>query len=57
VLGDQRIDPTEDLGVAAERELRVDQLLERADPQLAQPRRLALGERLIGEISERRSAP
>ena len=57
MLGDQRVDLSDDLGIAAESELGVDQLLDRADPQLAQPRGLALGERLVGEIAEHGPPP
>ena len=47
----------DELGVAAEREVGVDTLLERAEPQLLEPRDLGLGERLVGEVGERRPAP
>ena len=47
----------DDVGVAAERELRVDELLVRRDPQLLQPRDRGLGERLVGEVGERGAAP
>ena len=57
VLGDQRVDLRHHLGVPSERELRVEQLLDRADPQLGQPVGLTRGERLEGEIAERGAAP
>ena len=41
----------------AERELGVDPLLERDDPQLVEPRRLEPGELLLVEVGERRAAP
>ena len=41
----------------AERELRVDPLLERREAQLLEPLEAARGERLVGEVGERRPAP
>ena len=49
-LGHQR-------GVVTEREVRLDPVLERAEPLLLQPRDLRLGEVLIGEVGERGTAP
>ena len=40
-----------------EREVRVDALLERREPQLLEPRDLRLRERLVGEVGERRATP
>ena len=41
----------------AERELGVDPLLERREPELLEPLDGRLGERLVGEVGERRPAP
>ena len=57
VLGDQRVELADHLGVAAEREPRLDELLGDRDPQLLQPRALAVGERRVREVRERRPAP
>ena len=57
MLGDQSVHLGQHVGVAAERKLRVDQLLDRADAQLAEPCDLALGERLISEVTERGPTP
>ena len=57
MLADQRLELCHHLGMAAERELRLDQLLERRSPQLSQPRDLALGERLVREVRQRRAPP
>ena len=57
VLADQRLQPADHLGVAAERELRLDELLARGDPQLLEPGDLGLRERLVGEVGQRRAAP
>ena len=57
VLGDQRLQLPDHLGVAAERQLGLDQLLERRDAQVVEPGDLALRERLVGEIRQRRAAP
>ena len=43
--------------MAAERELGLDQLFQCRDSQLGEPRDVALRERLVGEIRERRAAP
>ena len=40
-----------------ELEIRLDPMLERAEPQFLEARDLRLGERLIREIGERRAAP
>ena len=54
---DQRLELADHLRVAAERELGLDQLLVRSHPLVLQARDLALGERLVGEVVERRAAP
>ena len=55
--GDQRLELGDELGVAPEREIRLDPLLERDGAQLLEPRDLGLGERLVEEVGERRAAP
>ena len=57
VLRDQRLERAHHLGVAAERHLRLEQLLERGHADVLEPRALALRERLLGEVGERASAP
>jgi hypothetical protein len=57
MLRDQRLQLSDDLGVLTELELGVDQLLERGEPQLVQACDLGLGERLVGEVVERPTAP
>ena len=57
VLADQRLELHNHVGMAAERELRLDQLLERRDPQVVETGDLAPGERLADEVAERRAAP
>jgi hypothetical protein len=57
VLSDQRLQLTDQLGVGAERKPGLDQLLPRRHAQLVEPGDLALRERLIGEVRQRRPAP
>ena len=57
VLCDQRLELRHQLGVAAKRQLRLDQLLERRQPQLLQPGDLALGKPFVSQIVERPTAP
>ena len=57
VLGDQRVELADHLRVATEREPRLHQLLGDRDPQLLQPLALAVGERRVPEVRERRPAP
>ena len=57
VLGDERLELPDDLGVGAEREARLDVQLGRRDPEVGETRGLALGERLVGEVGEWRPAP
>jgi hypothetical protein len=57
VLGDQRLELPHDLGVTAERELRLDQLFHRRHAQILETRDLRLRERLIREIGEHRASP
>src|SRR5262245_5099759 len=55
--GDERFQLANELSLAAELELGVDPLLDRSEAQLLEARDLALGEGVVGEIGERRSAP
>ena len=57
MLADQDLELLDHLGVAAERELRLDPLLQRRDPQVLQASDLREGERLVGEVRQRISAP
>ena len=57
VLADQRLQRRDHVGVAAEGELRLDELLARGDPLLLEPGDRRLGERLVGEVGQRCAAP
>ena len=57
VRGDERLELGDERAVAAEGEVGVDPLLEQREPELLEPRRLDGGERLEGELRERRAAP
>ena len=57
MLAWQRLELADQLGIAAERELRLDPLLDRGQTQLLEPGDLRLGERLVGEVGKRRAAP
>ncbi len=57
VVGDERLELACERAVSAEAELRLHQLLECDDPQFGKPRDLALGERLVADVGERRAAP
>ena len=57
VLGDQRLELSDHLGVPAERQPRVDLQLQGRRAQVGEARDVALGERLVGEIGERLAAP
>ena len=57
MLANERLDLADDLGVPAAREIGLDPELERAHPQLLEPRDLRLRERLVREVPERRAAP
>ena len=56
-LLDESLQLADELAVAAEREVGLDALLQRARVQLVQTGDLRLGPRLIGEVRQRRSAP
>ena len=57
MLADERLEAAHDLGVAAEREVRVGELLLRRDPELLEAADLRLREMLVGEVRQRRPAP
>ena len=57
MLGDERLELADQLGVAAAGQIGVDPLLERRQPQLLETGDLGLRERLVGEVGERRPAP
>ena len=57
MLGDEAFQLADELGVAAEREVRLDPPLERRESKLVQPPDRRLRERLVGEVGERRPAP
>ena len=57
MLGDERLELADELGVASRGEVVVDALLEAGEAQLLQPRDLGLGEALVGEVGKRRAAP
>jgi hypothetical protein len=57
VLADQRLQLPHHLGMGAERQLRLDQRLQRGDPQVLEPGDLPLREGLVGELRQRRAAP
>ena len=55
--GDDRLQLGDELAVAAEREVGVDPVLERGEPQLREAGGLGRRERLLRELGERRAAP
>ena len=57
MLPGQRLELADQLGIAAERELRLDPPLDRGQAQLLEPGDLRLSERLVGEVGQRRAAP
>ena len=57
VLGDERLELRHQVVMAAERQVGVDAILERGEPQLVQPGDLALRERLAAEIGQRLAVP
>ena len=57
VLGDQRLELADHVGVPAERELGLDQLLERHHAQIFEPGDLGLRESLVREVGQRRAPP
>ncbi len=57
VLANEQLELTDQLGMAAEREILVDPGLEAREPQLGQPPDLAGREALVGEVRQRRPPP
>src|SRR5262249_12313287 len=57
VLGDERLELRNELGVPAECEVGVDAILDRRQTYLLQPRNLALCERLALQLGQRLTAP
>ena len=57
ITSGETLELADHLRVLADRELRLDPVLERAESQLFQPRRLRPQRRLHGKIGERRTAP
>ena len=57
VLSDKRLELPDEVDVPAERQVDVDPLDQRAQAKLLEPTDLTLGERLVGELGERRAAP
>ena len=57
VLADERLELGDQGRVAAERQIGLDALLERQQPELVEPGDLGLRELLVGEVRERRAAP
>ena len=54
---DECLDLADELGVAAEREVRLEPPLERLQAELFEPGNLGLRERLLCEVGQRRPAP
>ena len=57
LLGDEHLELAHDVGVVAGGEIGVKPPLDRDEPQLLQPGERALGERLVGEVGQRRPSP
>jgi hypothetical protein len=57
VLEDERLELADELGMSPEREIRVDSLLERGEPQLLETSDLDLREGLVREVGERGTPP
>ena len=54
---DERLELRNELGVPAEREIGVNPILERREPELLEAQDLVLGEAVVGEVGERVSSP
>lgn len=57
VSGDQALELGNELGVAPVREIRLESILVRRQPQLLEPARRALRERFVPQIRERHTTP
>src|SRR5262249_8372051 len=57
VLGDERLQLRDQLVMSAERQVGLDPIADRRQPELLQPRDLTLGERLTPEIGQRLAVP
>ena len=57
MLGDERLELAHQLAMTPVRELRVDRLRERSQPQLLQATDLRRRERLVGNVGQRRATP
>ena len=57
MLGDERLELTDELVVAPEQQVGVDPELDRRQPDLLEPGDRRLGEALVGEVRERRAPP
>ena len=57
MLSDEPLQLADDVGMQAERELRLDSFLERGHAQLFQPRNLGLDEALVTEVRQRAVPP
>ena len=57
MLAHQPLELGDELGLTAECEVGVDARLERGQAEFLEAADLGLGERLVGEVGERRSAP
>ena len=55
--GDERLELGDELLVPSERQVRVDPVFERGEPELREPSGLAQRERLVDELGERRAVP
>ena len=57
LLDEESLDLSDELGVAAEREVGADAVLEGGEPQLLEAPALCGGEFVVGEVDERRASP
>ncbi len=57
VCENERLDLSDELGVASESEVGLEPAFERLQAELFEARNLGLRERLVGEVGERRTAP
>jgi len=57
VIGDERFELRDELGVSGEREVGLHALFQRGEAQLLEPGDVALGERFVRDVGERRPSP